>query len=184
MTTPRPSLTIFSDASFCIQTKAAGWAAWMKGNGRPSKTIGGQITKAVDHSYDAETFAAVNALYAARSLGYLTAGDVVMLQSDSLHTLNVICGHLPGTMESKHADGMALQGIRAKRLKKADHAALGALRQLMSETPIQIIVRHVRGHQEGRGRAWVNNECDRIAKEHMREARRAARQQQPMEITA
>lgn len=177
----RSSATIFADASFDPKTRHAGWAAWMVGNGLRSAMVGGKIDKPVAQSHDAETFAAVNALYAARGRGYFVAGQTVMLQSDCIRTLNVFASHVPGTIESRHADGIPTTKIRAAKLKTADKAALKALGDLMAETPIRIIVRHVRGHQKGHGRAWVNEQCDKLAKRHMRDARRAARRQNQLQ---
>ncbi len=162
-----PDVTIFADASHDPRTHAAGWAAWMKGNGKPAVTVGGRLAGKVERSYDAETFAVVNALYAARARGYFVAGQTVMLQSDCLHALNVIKGYVPGAVESKHPDGLALTSIREKRLKGADRLALRAIADLIAETPINIVVRHARG-------ARVIH-CDKVAKAHMREARREAR---------
>lgn len=148
----------------------------MKGNGKPSLTVGGKFADTkVAASYDAETFAAVNALYVARARSYFVTGQAVMLQSDCLHTLNVIRHHVPGVMEAPHAEGLATNPIRASKLKKADREAIDAITKLLAETPITIIVRHVRGHRPGRGRAWVNKQCDRIAKRHMRAARSEAK---------
>lgn len=173
---PRPHATIFADASFCPKTGSAGWAAWMICGGKSSLTIGGRITAPAPMSYDAETFAAVNALYAARAAGYFTAGQVVMLQSDCLRALAIFRYFVPGTVESRHRDGLATTPIGKKKLKAPDKLALAAIEKLMAETPVKIVVRHVRGHQPGHGRAWVNEECDRLAKQHMRDARAKAQQ--------
>lgn len=181
MTPQRASVTIFADASYDPKTRRAGWAAWMKGAGKEASTVGGKIAIQCDASFSAETFATVNALYAARSRGYIVPGSVVMLQSDCLHALNVIRHHVHGATESKHPDGMGVILIRAKKLRRQDHDALAAIKKLMAETPFSIVVRHVRGHQTGRGRAWVNEQCDLLAKRHMREARRAHRRAGLME---
>lgn len=175
----RASVMIFADASLCSQTGAGGWGAWMKADSLPAKTCGGAMKELFAHSSHAETAALANALHAAKARGYLQAGAVVMLQSDNLIALGAIAKGVGGKDSPMRdlADGVAV--VLPKRpAHLAIQRCVTVIGKLVHELQLQIIVRHVRGHQTGadeigNGRAYVNNTCDAIAKDGMRAARAA-----------
>lgn len=94
--------------------------------------------------------------------------DTVMLQSDNLRALQLVRQTLPSCRITNHSESAAIPTNQLypspleKKALRIIHAILGQL---------QVYVRHVRGHQHGEGRNWVNRTCDDIAKRHMRQMR-------------
>lgn len=138
--------TVITDASFCATTGAGGWAAWVR-----LDTIKGPVKQSgcfherQTSSTFAEVYAALNGIWIARALG----ATEILLQSDC--------------MTVKHLrDGRC----KSPGLVKAWTEALG--REDMAG--IKVSVRHVKGHNYHRtkdARTFVNDWCDRKAKEHM-----------------
>lgn len=161
-----PMITLFADASVCHQTGAAGWACWAKTEGKPSFLHGGILDgSAVMQSHDAELAALVRGVEALRERGWLPAQ--IMLQCDNMRPLRVIQGSI-GAWESRHAEGknillgqISLNAFERQQVERMRPAVEGC----------KLIVRHIKGHSSGRGRYWVNRQCDTLAKKHMRERR-------------
>lgn len=171
-TAARPSVTIFSDAALCPRTGAAGWGAWMKGSARPSVMRGGSMRLRLKSSTEAEAQAGANAFHAALHAGLITRGATVMWQSDSIHALKWLLSLYPMARDRPAKDGLA-----TTRPRKVSEAALlspgaNALHDFCQEHQLRVLVRHVKGHQEGPNRQWVNRQCDEIAGRHMRESRK------------
>ena len=164
-------VTIFADASLHIETGSAGWGACIKHSPAPGLIVGGELREPASSSTHAELCAIANALHVARDRDLL--GGVVMIQSDSLEALSCIRKAVPRTVDSPAAGGLSVPG-RRKDIAGDLAACVNVIRCLVSACGIRLIVRHVRGHQKGDGRQWVNRECDRVAKLHMRSRRRAA----------
>lgn len=102
---------------------------------------------------------------AIREKGWLPAQ--LMLQCDNMRPLRVIQENV-GAWESRHVEGKGiLHG--AARLNDLERNEVNRLRDLTKGC--KLIVRHIKGHSSGRGRYWVNRECDRVAKEQMRKKR-------------
>lgn len=192
MTSRQPHATIFADASVCPKTKAAGWGAWMISKTQGSRLRGGSLREAFSAPTEAELAALANALYVAGREGYLAEGATIMLQSDSANALSMIRHHL-GAADRPMKD--AQQGVTVpigdpkcwcspskdlawdRRLDQR-RRLLGAIQEQAKAFRLTLVVRHVRGHRgrdagEGDGRAWVNVQVDRLAREGMRVARRA-----------
>ncbi len=168
------AITIFADASHCPKTKAAGWGAWMKGGGRSGHTTGGEIVAPCPQPSDAEAWALAMAVAHAYYQGWLSDPAPIMLQSDCLRILQVLLTHFPQAWESKHPEAARFGRLGAKsRLTEAEQAAIETIRFCLSATNPRILLRHVRGHQSGNGRHWVNQACDQLARAHMK-VRRAA----------
>ena len=181
-TPPRPQVTIFADASFCNQTGAGGWGAWVVSQAKASRTAGGALKLRFATSAEAEAAALANALAFARALDFLFPGAVVMLQSDCQGMLTQVRRRVAGTMDSPvgkagdYSEGSTV-GI-ARRGPRGMAPAIEAIWRIATDLDLQLVVRHVRGHQGAAavatsGRAWVNNEVDRIAKAGMTAARAA-----------
>ncbi len=155
-------MTIFADASFCPNTGAGGWGAWIKADG-PSIVVGGPLKGRVPGNNTAELYALARAVMEAGARRLFEVADVVMLQSDSLYAL----GHL---MNIGGQDRPAPDGARAAPLEAPpthyEGVALERIKSLIGERPL--LVRHVKGHKSGGGRQWVNRECDRLARDAMR----------------
>lgn len=170
----KPTVTIFADASVDPKTKVAGWACWIKANGAESIIRGAPLKKPVVDSTEAELSALANAVAVAAAVGVLSGH--VLLQSDSADALSCILWGVKGAIQSPARDGYSFQR-RRRAPRKEYHAAIAAIDNARRKTGITIAVRHVRGHQEGDGRQWVNRKCDEVAKRFMRERRAEIRQQ-------
>lgn len=89
-------ITIFTDASFCPNTKATGWAVWMKygANGTIVKHKGGYVSLDDEHSNDAELFGLEKAIEMCGQLvdhnRMVLKGKVVILQCDCQGALDKV----------------------------------------------------------------------------------------------
>jgi ribonuclease HI len=167
-------VTIIADASFCPTSRAAGWAAWIKADGRDSVLISGSLTKiAPVSSGEAEFFAVANALYKAVKDGFIRRQDRVMIQSDCVAVLEAMLWGLD-CRESRHPEGCALRRppTRPGLVAGAGETALTTIGGIAANLDLALCVRHVRGHTPGGGRQWVNRACDQAAREAMDVARR------------
>lgn len=167
----RPALTIFTDAALCIRTGASGWGAWMKGGDIPSIMVGGQIGDILQSSTEAEIRAGANAFAVARSRGLLQPGAVVMWQSDSLHALRWLLAAYPLSRDRPAKDGIPAGRPKELSPTAASSAGCRELARICRELKLRVLTRHVKGHQEGPNRQWVNRQCDEIAGGHMRARR-------------
>lgn len=174
----RPRVTIFSDASLCATTGFAGWGAWMKADGERSMLAGGSFRDRLKSSTEAEIRGGANAVAFALSRGIIQPGDVIIWQCDNTTALQWLMRSYPFVRDRLAPGGLAVPRPRAARVKGG--ASIGA--QLMAETcakaDLRVLVRHVRGHQDGELRQWVNRKCDEIAKVHMRRIRAEHERQQ------
>lgn len=134
--------TVITDASFCHETRASGWAAWIKLDGGEAIKTGGRLTSPINSTM-AEVMAAGNGAWLAAKAG----ATHILLQSDCMAVIHCV-------------KGQAQPGI------------LKTLWQELQEMPVMagvfVDARHVKGH--GRihdARTWVNDWCDRVAYQHM-----------------
>ena len=167
----RIDLTVFADASFHSETGAAGWGAWIKGNGMErGATQGGGIRVEVRGAIEAEVIALVNAMAFAAARDHMTAGMTVLVQSDCLAALESLRLVLDAR-DHPIAGGHSVN--RAKQLCKQleGSSALDFVQALVSRLDVAVLVRHVRGHSKGPGRNWVNRHCDQLAKRGMADRR-------------
>lgn len=145
--------TVISDASFCNQNKArplGGWAAWVRvdGWGCPIKGYGTIGDKRLKRSTDAEVMAALNGIWLARRYG----GRDILLRSDCMAVIDLMYGRV----RKQH-----LVDIWASALAREDMQG------------IRLRGQHVKGHGVIHSAAtWVNDWCDRNAKNAMRMARK------------
>lgn len=167
-----PMTTIFADGSWCPRTKAGGWGAWIKADERSAILKGGSLAGRLKNNVEAEARALANAVHLAVAHGAVPIGGLVMLQSDCLAVLAGIMFHLPDAISSR-ADTHSARVIRALRLTRAmqESEGMNALVAVLTGRKLRVIVRHVKGHKTGSGRAWVNQQCDRLAYAGMKAAR-------------
>lgn len=174
----RPRVTIFTDASLCATTGFAGWGAWMKADGERSMLVGSAFREKISSSTEAEIRGGANAIAFGLGRGIIKPGDVIMWQCDSTTALQWLMRLYPFVRDRPAPGGLSVPPPRVARAKGP--ASTGA--QLMAETcqgaDLKVIVRHVRGHQAGELRQWVNRKCDEIAKTHMRRIRAEHERQQ------
>ena len=164
-------LTLFCDASLCHKTGLAGWGAWAKHGGWDKGYLfGGGFKTPMASSNEAEICGIANALTHLANNDKLENIGQVMIQVDNLRALAVIKAYVPNTSERKHATGAPVHGVKtlptAQEMKAVKH-----LRELVKDHDLKLIVRHVRGHQPGQSRNWVNRQCDEIAKTFMLQAK-------------
>ena len=84
------SATIFADASYDGRNKAAGWATWIKADGRASAMASGVFKAMPSTSSDAELLALANAMHSANRLGMIDDGAKILLQSNSTYALSIV----------------------------------------------------------------------------------------------
>ena len=149
-------VTVFSDASWCPHKHVGGWGAWVKSQ-RLTCTKGGELKDRPSSSGEAEIMAIGNAVYVALHSGAARPGDELLIQTDCQHAIRVLEGQ-----------------AKPKTAGEADVYLI--LVKWRAQFYLSMRYRHVKAHTNGdQPRLWVNNECDRLARHHMRNARRKAK---------
>lgn len=106
--------TVITDASFCPNTRAAGWGAWVTlDDGRRLKHSG-RFRNTPSGVNEAELWAALNGIHIAHHAGALN----VLVQTDCAHVVRLFqqglvdVGSRPpnGVVESKHVKGHTTKG--------------------------------------------------------------------------
>lgn len=165
---PKPTVMIFTDASFSDQDGSAGWAAWVKRDGSASITKWGPIRAECPNPEVAETCAIANGLFLAYRDGLLRPGDIVMVQSDCAMALARVRTILPEARSNAIKDGHKV-GVLKSRGRKPHPTlalALSSIKATVQNTPVSLQVRHVKGHSgKDDGRSWVNRQVDKFAKQ-------------------
>lgn len=160
-------VTLFTDASFCYRTSAAGWGAWAIRDGwRPGKFEGGRIQTARDAN-DAEIMGIASALLTFSAQECFEGMHTVMVQCDSFRALQVCCYSAGATQSVKE---QAFPTITMLTLSDGESRAIDVITAVLAKHQLQFKVRHVKGHKVGGdGRHGVNAQCDALAKHHMRQ---------------
>lgn len=168
-------MTLFVDASHCPTTKAGGLGAWCKKDGWDrGYAFGGTLERICRNSTEAELLAIAQAVEFLQNHGEFDHVTYLMIQSDCLHALHGIVkyGSFDVASLKNERDASVREGVQQASPKYQDLAVRidAATRKAQLR-----VVRHVKGHQEGRSsRSWVNEQCDALAKQHMRAARAEA----------
>lgn len=169
-------ISLFSDASMCHQKQVGGWAAWLKSD-RGSMRLGAPFSVKVADTTIAEAMAVVNALSCGLRDGIILSGDVVLVQTDNNSVMGVLLGTSPRkiTRESRRRRKMSWSDLRRdvaeRNLEIGEISA--AFSRLTSSRSVTVRWRHVKGHMGNIDpRSAVNSYCDKIARDHMRAARR------------
>ncbi len=140
---------VFCDASWCPETKRAGWAAWMIKNGE-RKRFSNQHKESCLSSNEAETTAIAISVHLA--IKAWPGSGAILIQSDCMHAIKVMENKLKGT--------------------KKERAARQVAHSLALEGKKTLIFRHVQGHMaDNAPRNFVNAWCDRHARAEMQKAR-------------
>lgn len=166
------SFTLFVDSSWCPRTKVGGIGAWCKkGVWQKGHTFGGKLEQAVNGSTQAELLGIVQCMEFLDKYREFDNITYLMLQCDSLNALGLLVRYTE--FNEAPAKGSGVPVSKAHRLKPSpeERTWLRRLDPILEKCEIKV-VRHVRGHEEGSTtRSWVNEQCDAIAKGHMRKAR-------------
>ncbi len=168
------SATIFADASYDDRNRAAGWAAWIKADGRASAMASGAFKAMPSTSSDAELLALANAMHSANRLGMIEDGAQILLQSDSVYALSIVLWAIPGSIERPHENSAEIVRCKKPKLKDDAKKAVEVIRAIVAARGLKIACRHVRGHTEGAGRQYVNRVVDAAARKSMREAKKTS----------
>lgn len=151
-------VTIIADASYCPETRAAGYAFWIA-SGRGKRGGHGAIKDRVVNNIAAEMMALLNGLHQACVFGLVQPQDEVLLQTDCLAAI------------------AAFENNR-KSITKEELELVQYFLKLKSRASVSVVFRHVKGHTRGgEPRLWVSNKCDELAGAGMRQARHLFRQQ-------
>lgn len=144
-------VSVFSDASFSEEFRAAGWGGWAKSD-RGQIERGGPLFEKVWDANQAEFLAAINAIHMALVSGIAQRNDHVLIQSDSQYV-----GHILN--DPRKFTGEQHRPIPIQK-------GLAHLFQLKLKYSPRIEYRHVKGH---RGtitpRNAVNTRCDELARQ-------------------
>lgn len=169
-------ISLFSDASMCHQKRVGGWAAWLKSD-RGAMRLGAPFMVRVADTTIAEAMAVVNALSRGIRDGIILPGDVVLVQTDNNAVMGVLLGTAPRkiNLEVRKRRKMSWSDLRrdvAERNQEILEIA-GVFSGLTSSGSITVRWRHVKGHKGNIDpRSAVNSYCDKVARDHMRTARR------------
>lgn len=145
------NITIIADASYCPQTKAAGYGAWIAGQ-YGKAPYEGQLPKPVCNN-TAEIMAIANALWHGMKDRLIFANANLLIQTDSLTAIKLF----EGSIDPKNT-----QQVEAKHY----------VRDLMRRYNLKVTYRHVAGHTGGKTqRSKAQQHCDDRAKAQMIKAR-------------
>lgn len=165
------AVTVFSDASFCPKTKAAGWGAWAKRDGwENGRFYGGPLRREMPNCTIAELCGAASVFWFLGRQNTFVDVDWIMLQCDSIAALSAI-HTLPSSIWSRGRDAKKAASIarRKKPFTALEREALDAIDQAVSGR--RLVLRHIKGHQNETSQHWVNNQCDAEARRHMQAMR-------------
>jgi len=145
-------VTIIADASFCQDTRTAGYGFWVASE-RGKLQGGGPMKRPVKTSVLAEAKAVCIALNAAVRAGLVVEGDEVLLQTDcfpAIHLLQQVGG--PRELEVKEVQEF--------------------FTNLQARVGIRTRLKYVKGHTNNKdARSVCNAHCDRRAKKGLAQAR-------------
>lgn len=151
----RQIVTVFTDASFCHKTKAAGFAVWIKTDACTLRHAGA-FKIDINEAWEAETAALANGICAALGRLDMKAGGLIVAASDCLRAIDIIEGR-------GGQPGKAMRKVR-------DH-----VRGELKARGVELRLKHVKAHKgkSAGPRHAVNEWCDGAAKVVMRERRAA-----------
>lgn len=159
-------LTLFVDASFSHQQGKAGWGAWaIHDSWDRGRTFGAKMF-GITNNTSAELIALGEAVRMLQERQWWPR-DVVMLQSDSHHALSALSANLPNTRTKNHRKDSVAFSNKSPTLLPKEEEAIRVIK--LATFGFQVYLRHIKGHTGvNKGRNWVNQQCDRIARQYMR----------------
>lgn len=148
-----PLLTVFTDASFCPNTHAAGWAVWAKRSDKPTLFHADRFAKPIASSLAAEAAAIGNACHLLMLQGYIGGNHHVLIKTDCIAVIEQI-------------------GRFAQKPSKLLDTFAVPIRQAAQRVRC-LELRHVKAHRSSKAgaRFAVNGRCDRAAGACMRAMR-------------
>ncbi|GHB33751.1 hypothetical protein GCM10007094_23250 [Pseudovibrio japonicus] len=160
----KPDVTVFTDASLSHHNKSCGYGFWAKGDGRPAVHGGGPFQAFHGCIEVNELKALANAMSALSADQYFSASDkVILLQSDSVPALACLLQFDSSIQINSHKASAEIKPQR-KPMKKIHRRISALIVETAAQHNLELTLRHVRGHQKGDGRNYVNRLCDKLAK--------------------
>lgn len=157
-------VTLLTDASFCPNTRIAGYGFWIAA-ARGKLPGQGVMKNLCRDNVVAEMRAVVYALRAGMIRGVLEKGDEILIQIDCQAAITAF----DGTRNILNEEEVETKGYFNKLVKRGE---------------FRIEWKHVRGHSNTTdARSLSNNSCDRRARHEMRKARDAFLSQENQDAT-
>lgn len=152
-------MSLFTDASFCPDTRVAAWAAWMRWDGGCHR-FSGPFRENPSGPTQAEAMAVVNGLFLAVEAIRPAPKSKVLIQSDCLMAIDVFS---PDWKPRREKSAVAFGPIVER------------FHSIVRESGLIVSLRHVRGHRgTATARNAVNTWCDLASRREMKAARRRA----------
>lgn len=157
-----PMITVITDASWCPDTRCAGWAAWVVCD-KVRVQNSGFVMPTVNSSGDSEFIALVHGLDLALQSFKPVSQTRILMQSDSLDALRHFGNR---TKQQSLAAPIGQWWLRQAHIR---------MQQLLATSGACMVyeTRHVKGHSNSKqgARFYVNNWADEEAKKQMRTIR-------------
>lgn len=145
-------VTIMVDASWCHDTKVAGYGAWLASERRRTR-FAGFIQQQVSQAMVAEAMAVVNSIVGSMNLGVAQPNDTILVRTDCQAAIMLFEG------KRKPKDG-------------DDALTLEVFNKVVAKYGVTMRFKHIKGHTNDQHRASVSNSvCDRVAKAQLKIAR-------------
>lgn len=147
------NVSIFSDASYDDVLCVGGWGGWAKSD-RGIRAAGGALKVSPGNVEEAEGYAMANAIAHAFRTGIAHPGDRIVVAVDNDGVLGLMNGE-------------------RRVIREWQVAVLEFVRGYADRNDASFEYRHVKAHRRhAGGRHFVNDICDRLAKEGLAEARK------------
>lgn len=148
------NITVFTDASFCHQTKAAGGAFWARGN--ELKVSDSFSFEGADQSHECEVLVACEAIL--RIARHQGLGSLLARGPQTRLVLVIDCL----TVQQVLGENSATKLCPAARL------LVNEVKALQKHLKFWLKINHVKAHSgKGSPRQWVNTWCDENARARM-----------------
>lgn len=155
------NVTIITDASYCPNTKVAGYGFWIASNRGKFGGGGQMITTEIVNATAAEMMAVANALHHAAMQEAVQQGDHILFQTDCM-----------GAVDAFNRTRILIN--------EQERLVWRYFTRILQQYALTANFRHVKGHtRRPEARFVTNNCCDKRAKEHMRAARATFYQEHP-----
>lgn len=154
------NITVFTDASFCHNTKAAGGAFWARGT--DAKASDAFSFKEAEQSHDCEVIVACEAIL--KIADHPELGPMVALGPKTRIVLVIDCLTVK----------QVLEGPTSTKLCALARRRVNQVKSLQKRLRFWLKINHVKAHSgQGTPRQWVNTWCDEQARAKMQEMRDA-----------
>lgn len=148
-------LTVYTDASVCNRSGAAGWGCWVRNDAGDRRSFSGPIGRTVLNSTDAEFCAAANSIHAACKSLKPVPGTLIVLVTDCLTLVQ------------------ALRGAKPRKRTSVQGEASAFILTLVKNLDCQLRCNKVKAHSDRDGaRSYINRIVDQLAKAAMQKRRR------------